>query len=152
MGSKVGVGDAVQTALGKGIVRDVRRRGRILVEVKGRAMELDADAVSPLATAGRTTAPPATFGHLTATARRPPGALQARDELDLHGLTVEEALARVDAAINAALLADAAELRVIHGRSGGRLRGALHRRLRDIATVRGFHLDPRNPGVTVVIF
>jgi dsDNA-specific endonuclease/ATPase MutS2 len=41
-------------------------------------------------------------------------------------------------------------VRFIHGRSGGRLRGALHGRLRQIAAVREFRLDPRNPGVTIV--
>ncbi len=70
--------------------------------------------------------------------------------MDLHGLRVEEALERIDAALDAALLAGHAELRFIHGRSGGRLRGALHARLRVIPTVRGFRLDPGNPGVTIV--
>jgi DNA mismatch repair protein MutS2 len=71
-------------------------------------------------------------------------------EVDLHGLTVEEALGRAEHALNDALLADVAELRLIHGRSGGRIRAALHRRLRQIPSVRGFQLDPRNAGVTIV--
>ena len=71
-------------------------------------------------------------------------------DVDLHGLTVEEALARAEDALNEALIEDCAELRVIHGRSGGRIRAALHRRLREIPSVRGFGLDPRNPGVTIV--
>ena len=69
--------------------------------------------------------------------------------MDLHGLHVDEALVRIDEALDAALLAGHAEVRFIHGRSGGRLRGALHARLRDIPTVRGFDLDSRNPGVTI---
>ena len=52
-------------------------------------------------------------------------------ELDLHGCTVDEALERVERMLNDALLADALELRVIHGRSGGRLKAALHARLRE---------------------
>ena len=44
-----------------------------------------------------------------------------------------------------------AELRFVHGRSGGRIRGALHQRLRAIPTVQSFRLDPRNPGVTIVV-
>jgi len=70
--------------------------------------------------------------------------------VDLHGLTVEEALVRAEHALNDAMLADCAELRLIHGRSGGRIRAALHRRLSEIPSVRGFGLDPRNAGVTVV--
>jgi dsDNA-specific endonuclease/ATPase MutS2 len=48
------------------------------------------------------------------------------------------------------MLADVPELRLIHGKSGGRIRTSLHRRLREIPTVRGFRLDPANPGVTIV--
>ena len=58
-------------------------------------------------------------------------------------------MARIDEALNAALLAGHAEVRFIHGRSGGRLRAALHARLRVITAVQGFRLDPRNPGVTI---
>ena len=76
----------------------------------------------------------------------------ARAEVDLHGLTVEEALTRSESAINDALLADLPSLRLIHGRSSGRIRAALHRRLRDIAAVRAFRLEPGNDGVTVVTF
>src|SRR5213083_1168779 len=69
------------------------------------------------------------------------------DELDLHGHTVEEAIAALDAFINDALLASASEVRVIHGRSGGRVKQAVHARLRELP-VRSVRLDPRNPGVT----
>lgn len=70
--------------------------------------------------------------------------------MDLHGLTVEEALGRAERALSEALLADLVELRLIHGRSGGRIRAALHQRLRQIPSVRAFGLDPRNEGVTIV--
>jgi len=71
-------------------------------------------------------------------------------EVDFHGLTVEQALDRVLQALNKALLADLSELRLIHGRSGGRIRAALHRRLRETPSVRSFQLDPKNEGVTIV--
>jgi dsDNA-specific endonuclease/ATPase MutS2 len=77
---------------------------------------------------------------------------RAAGEVDLHGLTVEEALAAAERAVNDALLGDLPQLRLIHGRSGGRIRAALHRRLRAIPTVRAFRLDPRNAGVTIVSF
>ncbi len=66
-------------------------------------------------------------------------------------MTVDEALARVEGVISDALLADETEVRLIHGRSGGRIRGALHRRLRELPSVRAFRLDPHNPGVTIVM-
>ena len=57
---------------------------------------------------------------------------------------------RAESALSEALLADAEVLRLIHGRSGGRIRAALHRRLRELPGVRAFRLDPRNEGVTIV--
>lgn len=35
-------GDAVQTSLGKGVVQDVRNNGRLLVDLRGRAVEVAA--------------------------------------------------------------------------------------------------------------
>lgn len=144
------VGDLVQTALGKGIVRELRRHGRLLVEVKGRTLELDANAVSWLeahsAPSRRRAVAPVPLPAAGGPDRGRVGA-----QIDFHGLTVDEALARVEVVINDALLADETEVRLVHGRSGGRIRGALHRRLRDIPSVRAFRLDPRNPGVTIVM-
>ena len=141
----------MQTALGKGVVRAVRNNGRVLVEIAGRPVVISEAEISPLETRkskigsapSRTNAPtPSRPPH------RPPGREQA--SVDLHGLTVDEALDRAERALNEALLADLDELRFIHGRSGGRIRAALHRRLRQIPSVRGFALDPRNEGVTIV--
>ena len=70
--------------------------------------------------------------------------------MDLHGLTTMEAIARAERAVNDALLADMAQVRFIHGRSGGRVRAALHRWLREVPTVREFRVDPANDGVTIV--
>lgn len=145
------VGDLVETPLGKGVVRAIRNGGRLLVEVNGRSVLFNADVVatrnlSPKAK--KRSGPPPEFARsLASSVTR-----ETRGEVDLHGLTVDEALSRAERAINDALLDDRLELRLIHGQSGGRIRAALHRRLREIAAVRGFHLDPRNPGVTVVSF
>lgn len=142
-------GDMVQTPFGKGVVREVRNGGRLLVQIQERTLVVDANAVSTLTGKSRE---PASSGRPPAGAPAPGvRARHARGEVDLHGLRVEEALARIDDALDAALLAGLAELRFIHGRSGGRLRGALHHRLRAITTVQGFRLDPGNPGVTIVM-
>jgi DNA mismatch repair protein MutS2 len=71
-------------------------------------------------------------------------------DLDLHGLTVDAAIDRVEHALNEALLADVGELRIVHGKGQGRIRAALHRHLRTIPSVRAFRLDPRNDGVTIL--
>ena len=74
----------------------------------------------------------------------------ASTSLDLHGMTVEEAVTALDAFLNEALLAGHAEVRVIHGRSGGRLQAAVHARLKQLSVVHHSRLDPANPGVTIV--
>ena len=74
----------------------------------------------------------------------------AAASIDLHGMTTLEAVAALDAFLDDALRAGLAEVRVIHGRSGGRVRGAVHGRLKQIAAVRAFRVDPTNEGVTVV--
>lgn len=138
-------GDSVHVAVfGKGVVREARNGGRYLVEVKGNAMvvaegQLTAAAASP--------------------PRRSPIAQRAADmvsprhaatSIDLHGHTVAEAEAAIDAFLNDALMAGHADVRIIHGIGGGRVKAAVHARLRRVSAVRGFRVDPSNAGVTIV--
>ena len=146
MSSRFSAGDLVQTRFGKGVVREVRSGDRLVVDVQGRSLVLAEHDISVRAPSSKKRA-----GGRGANQPQPkPEAPGAQAEVDLHGRTVEEALDRVDQAINDALLADVGELRFIHGRSGGRIRAALHLRLAEIPSVRGFRLDPRNEGVTIV--
>ena len=76
-------GDLVQTPLGRGIVREVRNRGRVLVEVRGRATEVPGSQITLADRAGRRAGrrraqpetAPATAGRATS----------ASVEVDLHG-------------------------------------------------------------------
>jgi len=147
-------GETVQTPFGKGVVRELRGRSRLIVEVGGRRIEVDGATVKPLP-------PPRPVSRKRRDLNSPPPAdptfIVARQggappEIDLHGLFVADALGRVEVAINDALLAGHLHLRVIHGRSGGRIRAALHQRLRTFPPVRAFRLDPHNEGVTIVDF
>jgi len=142
------VGQTVQTPLGKGIVREIRRNGRLLVEIARRTVHFDRPAVTPIE-AGRRPARPRVHPEASP-ARGPAPPAPVPIDIDLHGLTVDEALARVERGLDTALLADLAEIRIIHGRSGGRIRAAVHRWLRGVGSVRAFRLDPRNAGVTIV--
>ena len=153
MTSRFAPGQAVQTPLGKGVILEVRNARRVVVQVQDRTLVLDAATVSAVASAGPAAKPE------PAPRRRTPAERRARKDdgdsarsrtVDLHGLTTEGALEAMDAAIDAALLADVGQLRLIHGRSGGRLRAAVQTRLRELTVVRSFRLDPRNAGVTVV--
>lgn len=143
MVTQFSAGDAVQTPQGKGVVREVRNNGRLLVQIQARMVVVAASTVTSTA-ATRVAASVAPVAESPLRPARP-----APTEVDLHGLRVDEALVRIDEALDAALLAGHAELRFIHGRSGGRLRAALRQRLRGISAVRAVRLDPRNAGVTI---
>lgn len=144
-----GPGDRVHVAgLGTGIVREARNGGRYLVEVKGRAMVVEGNQLQPAESPrARRVKPPAGDVKAPGSARASSGAAPS---LDLHGLTVIEAVDALDSFLNDALLNGTADVRVIHGRSGGALKAAVHRRLAELPAVRGFRLDPINPGVTIV--
>lgn len=142
-------GDRVHVAgLGTGIVREVRNGGRYLIDVKGQAMVVAGRQLEPAAPARVHPAqPPAESASAAATVAAPSGPLRS---LDLHGKTVIEAIDVLDAFLNDALLDGVDAVCVIHGRSGGTLKAAVHRRLAQLPTVRAFRVDPKNPGVTVV--
>ncbi|WP_258359976.1 endonuclease MutS2 [Moorella sulfitireducens] len=76
-----------------------------------------------------------------------------RPEIDLRGLTVEEACHRVDAYLDDAVLAGLNRVYLIHGKGTGTLRVALHDYLRQHPLVKGFRLGGAGEGgsgVTVV--
>jgi DNA mismatch repair protein MutS2 len=147
-------GDQVQVAsLGKGTVRDVRNGGRYLVDVKGRSIVVagsQLELVPATRRSGRFRKSVAVSD--SSAGDKVPAAPGRERSLDLHGKTVQEALDALDEFLNAALLAGAADVRVIHGRSGGRVKAAVHDRLKRIESVRAFRLDERNAGVTIVEF
>jgi dsDNA-specific endonuclease/ATPase MutS2 len=143
-------GDRVHVVrLGTGVVREVRNGDKYVIEIKGRTMIVagaQMEGADPLRTASPRKTP--------APSPEPEVGPEAKAirfvSLDLHGKTVEEAIAALDEFLDAALIASHAEVRIIHGRSGGRIRDAVHTRLRQLPPVRSFRIDPRNPGVTIV--
>jgi DNA mismatch repair protein MutS2 len=138
-------GDRVHVAtLGTGVVREVRNGGRYLIELKGRSMVVAGSQLEPAQERRVLKLPPA---KTSAPDRVDPTPSRS---LDLHGKTVLEAVDALDAFLNDALLDGCADVRVIHGRSGGTLKAAVHGRLAQVPSVRAFRVDPGNPGVTVV--
>lgn len=134
-------------SLGTGIIREVRNGGQCLVELKGRAVLLPCSALAP-ADAVRTKKPKHDSGGTRALDE--PASVTGVSSIDLHGRTVPEALEALDAFLSDALLAGVREVHVIHGRSGGRIRQAVHQRLTHLPSIHLFRLDPGNPGVTIV--
>ena len=146
------VGDLVHTPLGKGVIREIRGR-RVVVTIGDRAVVVDAgDVTKPQPE--RKTKKKSRGLHATPAGDTREDAERDRTttSVDLHGFTVDEAIDRALSAIDSAILAGHSDLRIIHGRSGGRIRAALHTRLRQFPSVRAFRLDPANPGVTIVNF
>jgi DNA mismatch repair protein MutS2 len=84
--------------------------------------------------------------------RRQPPAERVGPSLDLHGKTVAEAVDALDVFISDALLGDCDHVRVVHGIGGGKVKAAVHQRLRQLPSIRSFRVDPQNAGVTVVTF
>lgn len=144
-------GDRVHVAgLGTGTVREVRNGGRYLVEIKERTLVVDGSTLEGASAphrprGGKDVGQPPAAAHLQR-------AHSGSDVLDLHGKTVPEAIEALDGFLNDSLLESRDEVRIIHGRSGGRVKAAVHQRLRQLPSVRSFRLDPRNPGVTIVSF
>lgn len=137
----------------RGVVVEIDRRNRHRVRI-GAALAWCAEndlAAVELSTrgsrkAGRRT-PPADAASATSVAYAGPADRPA-PQVDLHGLTVEEAMARTVAAIDHALQSGADGIAIVHGKGSGRIRAALHRLLGSLPVIGSFALDARNPGVT----
>jgi DNA mismatch repair protein MutS2 len=76
----------------------------------------------------------------------PPG------RIDLHGLSVTEAVEKAMTEIDRSLQRGADRLEIVHGKGSGLIRDALHKRLAALSVVAAYRLDPRNSGVTWVYF
>lgn len=76
-------------------------------------------------------------------------------EINLLGLTVSEATAKLDKYLDDAYLANLSQVRVIHGKGTGALRKGIHQYLRKVKYVTNFHLaefGEGDMGVTIVSF
>lgn len=151
-------GDRVHiVSLGTGLVREARNGGRYVIAIKGGTMIVEGSqmkAAEPERGRSRAASRESRKTKPAIRQPRPPGPERASSgsaSLDLHGKTVEETIEALDVFLNDALLDGRDELRVIHGRGGGRLKAAVHKRLGQHASVRAFRLDPANPGVTIVL-
>lgn len=72
--------------------------------------------------------------------------------IDLHGMTVPEALAALPAFLDRAIRSGLTSVEIIHGISGGRLRAAVRNYLAGMPAVTCAAPDDRNPGVTIAYF
>ncbi len=116
---------------------------RVGVDVRGRRVELSADALEPAEEEIRPRALAPILG--------PVG--EVSPELSVRGLTVAEAEREVTVWLDRLLRAGISTGRIVHGKGTGTLREALHAYLRRAPYVKGFHLAPPSEGgdgVTIV--
>ena len=76
-------------------------------------------------------------------------------ELNLLGLTVDEALPKLDKYLDDAYMAHLSKVRIVHGKGTGALRSAVQSHLKKISYVRSFQLaeyGEGDAGVTIVEF
>ena len=143
-------GDRVHLAgVGTGIIREPRGADRYAIDIKGRLVIASDRDLEPAA-GGASRKPRAVTEraatHVGSASTAPP------PSLDLHGKTVAESLEALGSFIDDAVRAGHQQALVIHGRSGGKVKSAVHRFLRALSVVRTFRVDPRNDGATIVSF
>ena len=69
-------------------------------------------------------------------------------EIDLHGLSVEEAEAKLTDCLDKALLKNAWCINIVHGKGSGKLKNFVSKYLSKSQYIDRFEPDPVNPGVT----
>ena len=114
--------------------------------------ERGAARATPVPHRGRIKAAPSTAPAPNRTAPEPRGAETAGavSEVDLRGMTAEEAREAVDRAVDGATLADIPVLRIIHGKGTGALRQAVDQLLRGDRRIAAHRLAPPREGGTGV--
>ena len=91
-------------------------------------------------------------GHRNVT-KAPGSDTSVRNEVDLRGMNVEEAIMEVDAFIDHAVLRNLNQLTIIHGKGTGVLRSGIHMHLKRHKAVKTFRLGvygEGESGVTIV--
>jgi DNA mismatch repair protein MutS2 len=150
-GGEVEVGSRVRLAAGSaGDVLEIRSDGKLVIAVGAMRMVVEPESVTLLAKPGaadRAAARPAS-----------PPPVAAGDpslEIDLRGMTGDEAEQATVAAVDAAVLAEQPFLRIIHGMGTGVVRERVRRVVAHDRRVARFGFAPRNQGgsgVTIVEF
>jgi DNA mismatch repair protein MutS2 len=144
----VQVGDRVKLATGgSGQVLDVRSDGKIVVGMGAVKMVVDADQAVPGGAGPKaaSTSPPS-----PSSLPSPPSL-----EVDLRGMTGDEAETATIAAVDAAVLAEQPFLRIIHGMGTGVVRERVRRVISRDQRISKYAFAPRNQGgtgVTIIEF
>jgi DNA mismatch repair protein MutS2 len=122
------------------------KAGRI-VSIRGKDARVAVGSLTlsvPVTTLTRTAAPPPPAVRISLMGDAPE--LDAKTEIDVRGMRVDEADDRVLTALDAAIAADLHELRIIHGKGTGALRARITEMLRRDTRVAGVRMGAWNEG------
>jgi DNA mismatch repair protein MutS2 len=146
----VAVGQRVRVGAGSvGEVKKVRSDGKLEVMVGVMRMVVDASAVTPLGPEAVKPPPASPASYREATTHESPA------EVDLRGMTGDEAESAAMQAVDAAFLAERPFLRIIHGMGTGVVRERVRQVVSSDRRVSRFGFAPANQGgtgVTIVEF
>ena len=76
-------------------------------------------------------------------------------EINVLGMTVDEAVAQLDKYLDDAYIAHLPQVRIVHGKGTGALRAGIHKHLKCLKYIKEFHLGgfgEGDAGVTIVVF
>jgi DNA mismatch repair protein MutS2 len=149
----VSMGDRVRAPGGVGHVVGIRGDGKLVVAVGAMKLVVPADAVTLLPPAQPARSP--AFASSSSSGGHGPVSESAPMEVDLRGLTGDEAEQAVFAAIDSAVLAENPFLRIIHGKGTGVVRERVQRVVAADRRITRSGFAPSNQGgtgVTIVEF
>ena len=146
------VGDEVLLSTGQaGEVEQVRKDGRVVVRVGSARLTVDASGVEKLSGTERRKEKRKQHAYASASV----SAASGPSEVDLRGLTGDEAQTVVEQALDAAVLGERPLLRIIHGMGTGVVRDRVQRVLKGDRRIKAYGFAPQaqgGTGVTIVEF
>jgi DNA mismatch repair protein MutS2 len=149
---QVTVGQRVRVGTGSvGEVKKVRSDGKLEVMVGVMRMVVDTSTITPLGPEAAKVSVPSSLSPTRSAA----GTQESPPEVDLRGMTGDEAEAAAIQAVDAAFLAERPFLRIIHGMGTGVVRERVRRVVSSDRRISKFGFAPANQGgtgVTIVEF
>jgi DNA mismatch repair protein MutS2 len=126
-----------------GVVHSILGGGKYRVAIGSLTITCAARDLTPTTSPRPAPTKPLTPSH-SSNHPRPP------QSLDLHGLTVDQAIRKLDSWIDAVVLSDLTHVKVVHGLGRGKIQRAVHERLHAIRSVKRFSINQWNAGETDV--
>ncbi len=130
----------------------LKRDGVVQTALGGTRYRIAIGSLTMTCAAGDLTAPQSKKGGVPSQpqpVQLPPSARPAQS-LDLHGLTVDEAIRKLDSWLDSVILSDLSHVKVVHGLGTGRIQRAVHERLQTFKAVKRFTINQWNAGETDV--